>query len=156
LTGLRPSSTGIYGLRPGIRDVEALKKHVTLPQTFTEAGYYTYTCGKIYHDGSISPKDRPTEFGTWGPAPPMPRPAKKVVQTPDRLVLVDGGVFREKDEAQADWKIASAAVEALGNAPKDKPFFIACGFRLPHLPCCRPSGRMTATTPRVSPGICTG
>src|SRR3954471_23333309 len=53
LTGLRPSSTGIYGLMPGIRDVEELKAHVTLPQTFTSAGYYTFTAGKIYHDGSI-------------------------------------------------------------------------------------------------------
>src|SRR5881628_3735844 len=35
LTGLRPSSTGIYGLMPGIREVEQTKNHVTLPQTFT-------------------------------------------------------------------------------------------------------------------------
>jgi arylsulfatase A-like enzyme len=135
LTGLRPSTTGICGLHPGIRDVEALKKHVTLPQTFTQAGYHTFTCGKVYHDGSIKKNDRATEFGVWGPAPGMPRPAKKFVQTPDPLHLEDWGVFPEKDEDQADWKIASAAVEAIGNAPKDKPFFIACGFRLPHVPC---------------------
>src|SRR6478752_8528541 len=48
LTGLRPSTTGIHGLSPGIRDVEALKEHVTLPQTFTRAGYFTFSCGKIY------------------------------------------------------------------------------------------------------------
>jgi arylsulfatase A-like enzyme len=135
LTGLRPSTTGVYGLQPGIREVEALQKHVTLPQTFTQAGYHTYSCGKIYHDGAIKPKDRPAEFATWGPAPGMPRPAKKFVQTPDPLPLMDWGVFPEKDEDQADWKIASAAVEALRDAPKDKPFFIACGFRLPHVPC---------------------
>src|SRR5450755_2766840 len=39
LTGLRPSSTGIYGLTPGIRDVDVTKNQVTLPQTFTEGGY---------------------------------------------------------------------------------------------------------------------
>ena len=38
LTGLRPSTTGVHGLAPGIRDVESLKKHVTLPETFTQAG----------------------------------------------------------------------------------------------------------------------
>ena len=53
LTGLRPSSTGIYGLAPGFRDVDATRTHVTLPQTFTSAGYFTSTCGKIYHDGSV-------------------------------------------------------------------------------------------------------
>ncbi len=135
LTGLRPSTTGICGLYPGIREVDALKEHVTLPQTFGRAGYHTYTCGKIYHDGSIKGKDRAAEFATWGPSPSMPRPAKKFVQTPDPLWLEDWGVFPEKDEDQADWKIASAAVEAVRSAPKDKPFFIACGFRLPHVPC---------------------
>src|SRR5277367_6310571 len=34
MTGLRPSTTGIYGLLPGIRDVDALKDHITLPQYF--------------------------------------------------------------------------------------------------------------------------
>src|SRR5437764_9177347 len=34
LTGLRPSTTGIYALQPGIRAVAALKDHVTLPQHF--------------------------------------------------------------------------------------------------------------------------
>src|SRR6266550_3636264 len=32
LTGLRPSTIGIYGLAPGIRDVAAPKDCVTLPQ----------------------------------------------------------------------------------------------------------------------------
>ncbi len=136
LTGLRPSSTGIYGLQPGIRDVEQTKNHVTLPQTFTSAGYHTFTCGKIYHDGSIKPKDRAPEFNMWGPAPGMPKPPQKFVITPmGNHPGVDWGIFPENDEDQADWKIASAAIGALQSAPKDKPFFIACGFRLPHVPC---------------------
>ena len=135
LTGLRPSTTGIYGLAPGIRDVKALKNHVTLPQTFTRAGYHTYTCGKVYHDGSIKPPDRPAEFNTWGPAPGMPRPEKKFVQTPADHPLMDWGVYPPDDREQADWQIADAAIEALHSAPKDKPFFVGCGFRLPHVPC---------------------
>lgn len=140
LTGLRPGTTGIYGLMPGIRDVERTKNHVTLPQTFTQAGYYTYTCGKIYHDGSIKPKDRPREFNTWGPAPGQPRPPKRFVDlpTPNQHPLMDWGAWPEKDEESGDYKIASAAVEALQNLPKDKPFFVACGFRLPHVPCYAP------------------
>lgn len=133
LTGLRPSTTGIYGLAPGIRRVEALRSHVTLPQTFTRSGWFTFTCGKIYHDDSLDPQDRGAEFNVWGPAPGMPQPPKQFVTTPQGLI--DWGVFPEKDEDQADWKIASAAIEALRTAPTDKPFFIACGFRLPHVPC---------------------
>ena len=139
LTGLRPSTTGIYGLSPGIRDVEATKKHVTLPQTFTSAGYHTYTCGKIYHDGSIKPKDRDAEFNRWGPAPGMGKPGVRFANLPGTPhPLMDWGPFPEKPEDAADWKIADAAIEALKIAPKDKPFFVACGFRLPHVPCFAP------------------
>ena len=42
LTGLRPSSTGIYGLAPGIRDVERTRDHVTLPQTYTRGLLHVY------------------------------------------------------------------------------------------------------------------
>jgi choline-sulfatase len=135
LTGLRPTTTGIYGLAPGIRQVEALADHVTLPQTFLRAGYHTFACGKIYHDGSIQPPHRAAEFGTWGPAPGIPRPAAKISRLPGGGPLMDWGVFPERDEDQADYLIASAAIEAIQNVPAGKPFFVACGFRLPHVPC---------------------
>lgn len=135
MTGLRPSTTGIYALIPGIRDVEALKDHITLPQYFGSRGYSTFTCGKVYHDGSIKPKDRVREFSIWGPAPGMPLPKQKFVHTPDDIKPMDWGIFPEHDEDQADWKIADAAITQLRSLPADKPFFVACGFRLPHVPC---------------------
>ncbi|MCC7422293.1 MAG: sulfatase [Planctomycetaceae bacterium] len=135
LTGLRPSTTGVYGLAPGLRDVAELRNHVTLPQTFTRAGYYTATCGKIFHDGSIPQLLQATEFSTWGPAPGMPKPPQKLSRIAGGHPLMDWGVFPPRDQEQADWKIATAAVEQLRSAPRDKPFFIGCGFRLPHVPC---------------------
>ena len=51
MTGLRPSTTGIYGLAPWFRQVDSLKGHVTLPQYLKKHGYHTYTTGKIYHGG---------------------------------------------------------------------------------------------------------
>lgn len=139
MTGLRPTTTGIYGLAPGIRDVDVTKDWVTLPQTYTQSGYHTYACGKIYHDGSIKPKDRPREFAQWGPAPGTAKPPQPIAKLPGkRHPAMDWGVFPEKDEDCGDWKIASAAIEQLAAAPKDKPFFIAAGFRLPHVPCFAP------------------
>ncbi len=170
LTGLRPSTTGIYGLAPGFRQVEALKKHITLPQELMRAGYYTYACGKIFHDGTIrnpaapppaaaaqeSPTVKkgagatrkkarnvpvavglPVEFDVMGPAPGMPRPPTPIANLPieGRHPAMDWGAFPEKDEDQADWKTADAAIAQLASAPKDKPWFIAAGFRLPHVPC---------------------
>src|SRR5512134_1908239 len=71
LTGLRPSTTGIYGLAPGIRAVPELASRTTLPQHFAAHGYFTASVGKIFHDGSIPPDQRSKEFDVWGPAPGM-------------------------------------------------------------------------------------
>ena len=135
LTGLRPSTTGIYGLAPGIRDVETTRNCVTLPQYFAAHGYFTATFGKVFHDGSIPPRLRANEFNVWGPSPGMPFPKEKFVHSPADIKAMDWGVFPADDHDQADWKTADNTIAQLNNRPKDKPFFLACGFRLPHVPC---------------------
>jgi arylsulfatase A-like enzyme len=135
LTGLRPSTTGVYGLLPGIRAVAALKDRRTLPQAFAARGYWTFCSGKIFHDGAIPWDRRHDEFQTWEERGPMPFPPKKLVETPDAIRAMDWGVFPETDDSQADHKIASAAIAGLKAAPADRPFFVAAGFRLPHVPC---------------------
>jgi choline-sulfatase len=135
LTGLRPTTTGIYTLQPGIRTVASLKDHVTLPQNFGAHGYFTATSGKVFHDGSIAPADRHREFLVWGTAAGQPYPPQKFVHSPDGMAAMDWGVFPVCDEDQGDWKIADAAIAQLKEAPKDRPFFVAVGFRLPHVPC---------------------
>ena len=135
LLGLRPTTTGIYGLVPGIRKVRELDGRVTLPRYFSDHGYSTFTAGKIFHDGSLSKEERTSEIQTWGSEGPMPYPKQKFVHTPDDIGAMDWGIFPKDDHDQADWKIADSAIERLKNAPADKPFFIAAGFRLPHVPC---------------------
>ena len=135
LTGLRPSSTGIYGLAPGIRAVAALTNWVTLPQYFARHGYFTAGFGKVFHDGSIPPSLHTNEFNVWGIAPGMPLPPRKFVQTPSPMRAVDWGVFPADDREQADWKVAEAAIAQLKSAPVGRPLFLAVGFRLPHVPC---------------------
>lgn len=135
LTGLRPTTTGIYGLAPGIRAVERTLDCVTLPQYFARHGYFTATFGKIFHDGSIPERLRTNEFNVWGPAPGMSFPPAKFVHTPDDMRLMDWGVFPEHDRTQADWKIATAAIAQIKSLPPDKPSFLGVGFRLPHVPC---------------------
>ena len=135
LTGRRPSTTGIYGLAPGIRAVPALTNCVTLPQLFARHGYFTASFGKVFHDGSIPPSLQTNEFNVWGRAPGMPLPPKKFVPTPSPMRAVDWGVFPPDDREQADWKIAESAIAQLKSAPAEKPWFLAVGFRLPHVPC---------------------
>ncbi len=134
LTGLRPGTTGIYGLSPWFRNVENLKDHVSLPQYLAEHGYRNSTTGKIYHGGYGRGKND-KEFHELGPASGVGvKPEKKLVATPATHPLVDWGVFPHKDEDKGDWKVASWAVEKLNEKPQE-PFFLSVGFFLPHVPC---------------------
>jgi len=138
LSGLRPSTTGLYTLQPGVRAVPVLRDHVMLPQYLASRGYHTFSTGKIYHDGSIRPEERTREFDAWGTNGPMPYPPAKLVNTPDTIRAMDWGVFPDseaKDNTQADWMIADAAIDYLRKAGTARPFLLAAGFRLPHVPC---------------------
>ena len=135
LSGLRPSTTGLYTLQPGVRAVPRLKEHVMLPQYLAANGYATFSVGKIFHDGSIKPAERDREFNVWGDNGALIFPATKFITTPDTIRAMDWGVFPERDEDQPDWKIADSAIGFLNSAPTDKPFFLGAGFRLPHVPC---------------------
>ena len=136
LFGRRPSTTGIYGLAPAPRQVEALRTAVSLPQAFAAAGYHTAACGKIFHDaGEAKLTEEFQAVGTRG-APPYP--TKKFVSTPDAMKAVDWGAFEADEKKHGDWQIAEAAIGQLQAAPADRPFLIAAGFRYPHLPCFAP------------------
>ena len=134
MTGMRPSTTGIYGLAPWFRDVPEWTDLVTLPQYLAKHGYHTYSTGKIYHGGyGRRPKDK--EFQVLGPAAGVgAKPEKKLVETPAPHPLVDWGVFPHRDEDKGDWKVMQWAVDQLNAKPKG-PFFLSVGFFLPHVPC---------------------
>lgn len=138
LTGLRPSTTGIYALNPWFRSAPQYKNLVALPQYFMKNGYRTLTTGKIYHDAYPPKADRVDgpEFSVWGYLGDYgPYPAKKFVNTPDKMKAVDWGVFPERDELQEDYKVADWAVQRMGTLPKTEPFMLCVGFRRPHVPC---------------------
>ncbi len=137
LTGLRPSTTGVYALAPWFRTLPAFRDHVTLPQYLSTHGYRTLSTGKIYHDAYPPARDRANgkEVDVWGfHGANLPRPARKFVDTPDKIALMDWGVFPETDPEQDDWKVADWAIEQL-KSPPNGPFFLAVGFRHPHVPC---------------------
>lgn len=136
MLGLRPSTTGIYGLAPWFRTVPQWKDRISLPQHFRRHGYHTLTAGKIYHGGYPPRRQRADEFDVWGPPASVgARPPKKLVTTPHgNHPLVDWGTFPHRDEDKGDWRVASWAVEQLDAAPR-QPFFMCVGFFLPHVPC---------------------
>src|SRR5262249_28252394 len=81
LTGLRPSTTGVYGLAPWFRTAKEFKDVVTLPQALAGGGYQTLTVGKVYHAGYPPEADRAAEFHVYGKPERGARPEKKFVQT---------------------------------------------------------------------------
>jgi arylsulfatase A-like enzyme len=153
LLGLRPTTTGIYGLSPWFRTLPQWKDRVALPQHFENHGYLTAATGKIYHGGTgggggkgkgknaaKKSADAKPEFmltapyGGVGTKPPQ----KLVNPTPmGNNPLVDWGVWPldNDDTGKGDYQVASWTVEQIKKAPKDQPFFIAAGFFLPHVPC---------------------
>jgi choline-sulfatase len=144
LTGLRPSTTGVYALDVWFRNDPRRRDAVTLPQHFASQGYRTLTTGKVFHDAYPPPAGRKdgVEFTTWGyHGSHGPRPSKKFVVTPDNIPLMDWGAFPDRDEAQEDWKVADWAIgrlraESSGTAMG--PLFLSVGFRRPHVPCYAP------------------
>ncbi|HEX5790538.1 MAG TPA: sulfatase [Luteolibacter sp.] len=133
LFGLRPTSTGIYGLSPAPRMAEPLRDAVSLPQAFARAGYHTAVAGKVFHG---TPKADSGEFSSYGPGCTYgPFPPNKFVNTPDSMKAVDWGPFPERDELQNDHLIGDWAEAFIKGRGKDAPFFLAVGFARPHLPC---------------------
>ncbi len=147
MLGLRPTTTGIYGLSPWFRTLPEWRDRVTLPQHFKANGYRTLSTGKVYHGGP-GPGGRGKgkdgkaaatvpEFdvvGTAGGVGARP-PAKLIGDTPmGNNPLMDWGVFPHRDEDKGDYQVASWAVDQIRQAPKDQPFFLAAGFFLPHVP----------------------
>ena len=132
MTGLRPSTTGVYSLAPWFRTVDDLKDLVTLPQHFSNAGYTTYTVGKIYH-GRTWDSGEVKEFDVIGKTERGLVPKEKRVNTPRGGRGMDWAVYPFEESDHKDWKTASWAVEQLDNKPEG-PFFMAVGFALPHVP----------------------
>src|SRR5262245_16737019 len=137
LLGLRPTSTGIYGLAPWFRALPEFRDRVSLPQALMAAGYRNFPVGKIYHGGYPPAADRATEFHEYGKIGPWQRPKVKFVDTPDKHPLVDWGPFPERDDQHPDYQIADRAIAWL-KEPQRQPFFLAVGFNLPHVPCYTP------------------
>ena len=113
MLGLRPTTTGIYGLEPWFRNLPEWKDRVTLPQHFKAHGYRTCAGGKIYHITSGAPQRRTVEFDVWGPHGGIGvKPEKKLIgPTPmGNHPAMDWGVFPHHDEDKGDYHVASWAI----------------------------------------------
>jgi arylsulfatase A-like enzyme len=134
MTGILPSTSGVYHNPNPWRKSPALKNAVTIPQHFMAHGYRAVGGGKIYHGAFPDPPSWQAYFPSQTrnkPADPMPegRPINGIPKT----AHFDWGPVSVGDETMGDWQVADWAIGELKNK-HDKPFFLGCGFFRPHLP----------------------
>ena len=131
MTGLYPSTTGIYFLNPDIEASLVAKESKLMPHRFEEEGYEVMGAGKLFHNGKgINERYIPHYGGQFGGFGPLP---EKKISTYPGHPLWDWGVYPEKDEDMPDFQIAQWAMHQL-TQKKDRPWWMGVGFYRPHVP----------------------
>ncbi len=138
LTGLRPSTLGIWDLPTHFRDKDP--NVITLPQWFKQHGYFTQNIGKIFHNWRQD--QYKGDALSWSVAATLHYNAHGADKAqvngplPPGQINVPKCVMRDvPDDAYFDGRIAKRAVKALTDLKdKQQPFFLAVGFWKPHTP----------------------
>lgn len=135
LSGIRPSSSGVYHNGQNMRASPALENCVTLPGYFKQEGYQVLGSGKIFHGAdAVSWHEYWPSLTNTIPPSQWPTDAPKPLEGTRSMTW--GPVDMDKEET-SDWKVADWVVKQLKRDFK-KPFFLGCGFLRPHLPWYAP------------------
>ncbi|MCF8380587.1 MAG: sulfatase-like hydrolase/transferase [Bacteroidales bacterium] len=131
LSGFTPGHTGITGFYQYLRDL--YPDVVTLPQFFKNNGYHTTGTGKIHDPRNVSLTDK-VDLISWTEFVDIT--GNNYVDAPGNPVTESADV---EDDGYTDGRIADEGlrqIRNLSNGPD--PFFIAVGFKKPHLPFSAP------------------
>ncbi len=139
MSGLRPSTTGIYG-NDATYDARGTRKTGMdvpwLPTRFQQAGYQTYAIGKLLHNGHqgmgqiLGPK---TGQG------PYPKEKMNVPAEIAKEGVWDYGAWPAQEQF-TDWQMAQWTAKNIEKpiGDDDAPRFISLGFYRPHVPVFAP------------------
>ncbi|MFO0911170.1 MAG: sulfatase [Isosphaeraceae bacterium] len=123
MSGLRPSTTGVYDNGDDWRP--AIARDLPLTHAFRQAGYFVCGSGKIYHEAYRRPAEWDDYLVNEG-ADPRPRGDTGV-----------GGIkfapLDCRDDELRDWRITQYGIDQLARR-HDRPFFLAVGIHKPHMP----------------------
>lgn len=141
-----PASPGYQHFGPGVSQIKTLFQH------FRDQGYYVANAGKSFHSNEqllVEPWDRLHLWKFWHP---------QGIRWPQNIPLSGLTEYYSKVTIDTDWGAIESAqnpnpgppnyseatlpdtdtgnngVSILSNLPADRPFFVAVGFVLPHLP----------------------
>ncbi len=137
LTGLRPSTTGVYGNASDWRGATPNRK--TIMQRFRDGGYTIKGAGKLFHHHLKGAFHDDASFDEFQPMASQNMPPKKLNRAPNYGSRnTDWGVWPTNETNTIDFRTADYCVKALKRPPKDKPLFLACGIFKPHSPFFAP------------------
>ena len=163
MTGMLPSSSGVFGNEQDWRRSVQIAGKPTLPEHFQIRGYTSVAAGKIFHANHGGPEGRLTGWhgGRRGfeldTAWDVRFPAAGV-QIPDLPVHTgqnfngldiwhwDWGGIDVADEKTDDGQVVDFAADFLSKKPK-RPFFLALGLYRPHSPWYVPQKYLDALPP---------
>lgn len=138
LTGLRPDTTGVLDNSTDFR--QTVPEALTLPQHFKTHGYHVRSVGKIAHGFSAWNDRLSWSVPIWRP---RPRPYRN---TPSWQALDFA------DDELPDGEIAKHAIEVLEEI-QDSQFFLAVGFKKPHMPFNAPAKFYELYDPQIFQNI---
>jgi choline-sulfatase len=134
MTGILPSTSGVYHNSNPWRQSPVLKDAVTIPQHFMAHGYSAVGGGKIYHGAFPDPPSWQDYFPSQKKnKPDDPMPPNRPINGIPNTAHFDWGPVDLPDEEMGDRKVAAWAIKQL-QKKHDRPFFLACGFFRPHPP----------------------
>ncbi|WP_430809540.1 MULTISPECIES: sulfatase-like hydrolase/transferase [unclassified Carboxylicivirga] len=144
MSGLTPDGTGIRNLSSLMRTENP--KVVTLPEYFINKGYSTAACGKVYDPRNVDdqhdifswsvPYTQPNDYTYPDHYPPFVQGSNYRVSPNTATEQGPEGV---DDDGYTDGQIAIDALNKLDALSSNKqPFFMAVGFKKPHIPFIAP------------------
>jgi iduronate 2-sulfatase len=142
MTGRRPDTTRVWDLKTHFR--QALPEVVTLPQHFKKHGYITRSIGKIYHGGGRPSRDDPswTQAAMYAEVrdPELRYASAENLKGRKGLKRSAAESADVADSVYIDGIVCNESLKAIRELSKEgNPFFLAVGFRKPHLPFCAPT-----------------
>ena len=128
LTSKRPEVSGVMDLKTRMRDIHP--EILTLPQYFRENGYQTAAAGKVFDPRNVDSRDA-DDPASWS------IPYKQSLHDVDRPLDVKYAVrpIDAPSERFIDGAINARGIALMEElAADERPFFLAVGYKKPHLP----------------------